>query len=267
VQQRKPVYGREGENARKNFFVVTAYGLSPGAQPVPDLPSTGPCREEDGRPCRIKPHHLRNRKTGPRFPLTVVRCGTHRRAFTLYPPGHVPYGRRAIVALAPDGSPLSHAPDPPAQRRLSAFAHTYFDATLDAAEGRAWPRAFEGGQDRSWGVQGRHLDRSTRWLGVAPACTPSRTETLATALGVDTLLLTQQKRDIAGHPGYRSRGRAVRSVLEAIARRPVGTCDRLLAAGFTAGLWGPPFRWDRPPGVLRSLAFRPRSGLPRARGP
>jgi hypothetical protein len=150
---------------------------------------------------------------------------------------------------------------------VSAFANTFFDAALDAAEGRAWPRAFEGGHDRSWGVQGRHLDRSTHWLGVAPECAPSRTETIAVALAVDTLLLNDQKKEISRHPGYRSRGGAVRSVLAELMKRPVGVADRLAAAGFTAGLWGPPFRFDLPPGVLRSVAFRPRSGLPRVRGP
>ena len=40
-------------------------------------------------------HHLRERKTGPQIPVTVVQCRTHRRAFTIYPLGHVPYGRLA----------------------------------------------------------------------------------------------------------------------------------------------------------------------------
>lgn len=272
-----PVYGGEGETARKNFFVVTAYRFSPGAQPVPDIPSTGPCREEDGRPCRIEPHHLRDRKTGPCIPLTVVQCKTHQRGFTLYPHGHVPYGRRAIAPVAPDGSPVRSeaVPSPSVSpstslsktRPVSAFANTFFDAALDAADGRAWPRADEGSHDRSWGVQGRHLDRSTHWLGVAPECAPSRTESIAVALAVDTLLLNDQKKEISRHPGYRSRGGAVRSVLAALMKRPVGAADRLAAAGFTAGIFGPPFRWDLPPGVLRALAFRPRSGVPRVRGP
>lgn len=270
-----PVYDTEGKTSRKNFFVVTAYRFSPGAQPVPDVPSSGPCREEDGQACRIKPHHLRDRKTGPCFPLTVLHCKTHDHGFTLYPPGHVPYGRRRIAPVAPDGSPIqpeavpsqgrSRSSSLPESHRVSAFANTYFDAALDAAEGRAWTREFApGGTDPGWGVQGRHLDRSTHWLGVAPACTPRRTETIATALRVDTLLLTEQKKDIARHPGYRSRGRAVCSVLAALTNSPA---DRLVAAGFTAGLWGPPFRFDLPPGVLRSVAFRPRSEAHRARGP
>ena len=264
-----PVYGTEGETARKNFFVVTAYKLGPGANgPTPDLPTTGPCREWDGRPCVIKPHHLRDRKTGPCFPLSVVRCETHGRGFTLYPHGHVPYGRRAIAPLAPDGSPVRQTPDRSDSSRSSEFSNTYFDAALDAAAGRAWPREPEGGgQDRWWSVQGRHLNRSTLWLGVDPASTPRHTETIATALAVETLVLKDLQRDISRHPGYRARGEAVCSVLGALLKKPVGIGDRLAQAGHVAALWGPPFRWDLPPGVLRSVAFRPRSGAHRPRGP
>lgn len=263
------VYGTEGEDARKNFFVITAYRFGPGTdQPTPDLPATGPCREWDGRPCLIRPHHLRERKTGPCFPLSVVRCQTHGRGFTLYPHGHVPYGRRAIASMAPDGSPLHETAAAPAHSRPSEFANTYFDAALDAAEGRAWPREPQaGGNDRWWGVQGRHLDRSTLWLGVDPTSTSRHTETIATALSVETLVLKDLKQDLLRHPGYRARGRAVRSVLEALIKIPVGVADRLDAAGFAAGLWGPPFRWDLPPGVLRPLAFRPHSRAHRPRVP
>ena len=61
-------------------------------------PSVGPCSGRDGQPCRLSLHHERPRKTGPCFALSVLRCRAHGIAFTVYPPGHVPYGR---VALAP----------------------------------------------------------------------------------------------------------------------------------------------------------------------
>ena len=97
---------------------------------------------------------------------------------------------------------------------------------------------------------------------------PARhTERIATALALDTLLLTEQKKLVSAQPGYRSRGRAVCSVLSALIKAPVVPADRLAAAGFTAGLWGAPFRWDPSPGVLRPLAFRPRSETPRSRSP
>ena len=52
-----------------------------------------------GQRCSVFIDHHRDRKTGPGFPLAVVGCsrppqGRH----TLYPSGHIPYGRQAAVA-------------------------------------------------------------------------------------------------------------------------------------------------------------------------
>ncbi len=48
--------------------------------------------------CRLVVHSYRGRKTGPGFALLVMYCHDHEKHFTVYPPGHVPYGR---VAVAP----------------------------------------------------------------------------------------------------------------------------------------------------------------------
>jgi len=202
----------------------------------------------------------------------VVRCETHRNHFTLYPHGHVPYGRSSIAPVAPDGSLLirkakrrrKRNQDPSLDerfRRAKDFSGTYFDAALDASEGIPWPREASGGSVRWWGVQERRLHRSTRWLGVAPGTAARKMQTIAHDLAVDTLLLAEEKKSISETPGYRSRGRAVSSALGALAEGRLPVLDRLLAAGYHAGLWGRPFRWDFPPGVLRPLVFsrsRPR---------
>ena len=74
-------------------FIVTPYEATSDGRLVPRMPRDGPCRGP-GDACRLYVHHLRARSTGPCYPLTVVRCGTHGRAFTLYPPGHVPAPER-----------------------------------------------------------------------------------------------------------------------------------------------------------------------------
>ena len=105
------------------------------------LPARGPCGELDKRPCRLWFDHRRERKTGPEFPLTVLRCGAHDRcAFTLYPPGHVPYGRQRIAPVAPDGGAVRSEGDD----ALEVFCSTAFCAALDAAAGRPWPRDGQG---------------------------------------------------------------------------------------------------------------------------
>lgn len=222
-------------------FIVTPYEATPDGRLVPQMPRDGPCREP-GAACRLYVHHLRERSTGPCFPLTVVRCVTHRRAFTLYPPGHIPHGRVAVVALAPSGEPVRGA-DP--------FAGTLFEAARDAAQGEAWPREQPGGSDHWWGRQGRHLERAATLTGVAPGLTPRCREEAASLLDVDLLVLTGRPAPV----GYRALGQAVCAVLEALHHGPC-LVDRLGAAGALAGLWGEPWRTDSTTGVPRRQPFR-----------
>ncbi len=49
--------------------------------------------------CKLERHSFRDRKTGPRFALRILYCATHGRHFTVYPPGHVPYGREAVAPV------------------------------------------------------------------------------------------------------------------------------------------------------------------------
>jgi len=58
-----------------------------------------------GGKCRIRGAGRRERSTGPRHPLRKVRCGTHGRSFTLYPVGHVPYGRAPVVCQVDGAEP------------------------------------------------------------------------------------------------------------------------------------------------------------------
>ena len=85
-------------------FVVTPYLSNDDGELCPRMPAYGPCGMGDERACRLVLDHHRPRTTGPCFPLMVLRCTTHDLGFTLYPPGHVPYGRRAIAPVAADGS-------------------------------------------------------------------------------------------------------------------------------------------------------------------
>ena len=193
--------------------------------------------------------HLRERKTGPCFPLTVLVCETHEVGFTLYPPGHVPYGRVAVLPVAPDGRAIVDLPC-----GAEAFEGTVFEAALDASEGAAWDRERAGGSERWWGTQWRRQAVALRICGVLPALGEKEREVVAAALGVELLLLREQAQRIASTPGYRRRGQGVSAVLGRLA---VGPCLlwRLMAGGHLAGLWGPPLWWDAQAAQLRSFTF------------
>lgn len=237
------------EPCRKNQrpFVVTRYRAQADGQLVPEMP--GWCVEGKRGACRLRIDHFRERKTGPCFALAVLVCAVHRLGFTLYPPGHVPYGRVAVAPLGVGGELVRE----PAQAGCSApvaWGLTIFRAAVEAAEGAAWPRTNVPGEPRRWWrTQGRHLHLGARLVAVAGSVRQRQREQVAQILGVALLGLVGAA-DVFATGGYRERGRAIVQVLEEVERTErVG--DRLLTAGGAMGLWGAPSRWDPGGGPFR----------------
>ena len=233
-----------------------------------DLPTEGVCRGFDEEPCRIRYHHSRERRTGPCFPLTVVRCSTHQRFFTLYPPGHVPYGRRAVAPVSPDGSLARPAPmevDEGSQSPSSlppeavAFAGTLFDAALDAAQGESWRQSWRMEDPEEgvggWTTQQRHLGMATRLVGVVSVLSAAMREQVAEVLAVPLLLLSELSRQLGDGVGYKVHGAAVVEVLTALGRSR-HLADRIVESGHVVGLWPSPVRWDARRGLLVRMPFR-----------
>src|ERR1700722_1799990 len=239
-----------GADARRPFLVAP-YVAAPEGQLVASVPPSCPWRE-GGEGCRLSVDHHRDRKTGPCFALVVVRCGLHGRRFTLYPPGHVPYGRVAVAPVSADGglvraAPPREAPPPEPKPAVAApgqlaWPSTVFGAAIDAAAGQAWPRQ----EPARWRTQGRWLGRGARLLGIEPEPGGEELrhgEQRARQLRVPTLVLVDGARRFREARGYRERGEAILAVLAAMeGGRTLG--DRLLSAGAIAGLWGRPSRWD-----------------------
>lgn len=78
-----------------------------------------------GGPCRLVRHALRERKTGPAFPLTLLGCRTHGAYFTIYPLGFTPFGRQRIARAE-----RLRTGEPAAAR--DRWAGTVFEAATDA---------------------------------------------------------------------------------------------------------------------------------------
>jgi hypothetical protein len=131
--------------------------------------------------------------------------------------------------------------------RAPDWSGTVFEAALDAAAGKAWPR-----EDPSrWRTQRRWLLRCAAIVGLAVAASQSHVERVSRQLGTPTLTLVEAgaRWSVAG--GYQSRGAAIESVLDGLpSSEQLG--ERVLAAGAIGGLWGRPSRWD-PGGGWRSL--------------
>jgi hypothetical protein len=185
-----------------------------------------------------------------------MRCQAHGVGFTLYPFGHVPYGRRSIAPVAPDGTDLREEGE-----GVGAYSGTVFAAAVDASRGGAWPRESDGLAEHCWPSMCRRLSTALPWLGLTPEpgdkvekeIVRKEREERAADLDVDLLPLQEGARAIEVAPGYRSRGTAVvRVLVELPTGRPL--LERLLRAGHAAGLFGEPLVAVRPGGPLRSLA-------------
>jgi hypothetical protein len=207
-------------------------------------------RERGEPPCDIAEHHLRPRKTGPCYPLTVIKCETHEIAFTLYPPGFAPYQRQPIFQLAPEGRAVLHEET---EESLPDFHGTLFQAALDAAQRQAWARnSDEEVPDSWWSTQGRHIQLALQFLGLLRTTTDQVRETIAAVLSVACLLLRDESPAIDA--GYQGKGRAVTTVLEALAGREL-LAIRLLFCGYVTGTWGRPWSWDPSRRCLETLPF------------
>jgi len=207
------------------------------------LPVPGRCPQgEDGSPCQVRAHARRERKSGPEHALAVCRCHTHGVSFTVYPPGHVPYGRIAMVAADSEGRPV----------RGEALSMTVLSAVLDASD----PVRVHG--EEAVHKSGVHLRTRGRRIGLCAALVGISGEVseavrgrIAQALSVPALRLRDAARAYSASHSMRERAGVVVSVLEALdlASRRIG----LLVSGYLAGLWGRPNHWDPIGKMLRAL--------------
>lgn len=229
-------------------FIVTPYTADADGQLIAEMPARCPLSEgaASTERCRLVIDHLRQRKTGPRHPLAVVRCRTHGCGFTLYPAGFGPYLRQPVVQMAPDGQCAPAGQD--------EFAGTLFEAAVDAKQGRPWARTSETEDDppeRWWGTQGRHLRFAARLVGVAHDLADAVRETIAAALSVSALVL----REHSLARGYRAIGEAVCDVLGRFRGGP-RRAWQLLVCGHLAGHWGSPWQWDAQRAVMERSPFQ-----------
>lgn len=207
--------------------------------------------------CVLAVHHRRERKTGPQIAVTVLQCRTHRRAFTLYPLGHVPYGRTAVAPVGLDGQ-VARSTEPEQGRRPAPPA---WSATLFASAFAAIHESTVKLTDaRWWATDGRdQLAHGATLLGVHPDVSETDADAIAFRLEIPRLVLRQ-----AAAAYERGRGRAARGrVLVGVLGQLGDSCllDRLLAAGACAGCWGTVTRWDAATGGTRGQVF-PGRGSP-----
>lgn len=246
--------------SRPRPFVTVAYVASSGSALVPAVMPPSCVHASTGDPaCVLVVHHTRERKAGPQIPVTVVHCQTHRRAFTLYPLGHVPYGRLAVAPVTLDGEVvLSTESELPADdRRSPAWRATQLGAAFAAADDPTVKLT----DRRWWATQtAERLAQSAALLGVHPGLAAPDADAIAFRLEVPRLVLRQSADAYAHARGRAARGRVLVGVIDQLG---ADACllDRILAAGTCAGCWGTVTRWDRASRGTRGQVF-PGRGVP-----
>ena len=201
--------------------------------------------------CVLAVHHVRERKTGPRIPVTVLQCQTHGRAFTLYPLGHLPYGRLAIAPVGLDGELLRTTEgDQEGGKRPPAWSTTLFGSAFAALHAPTIKLT----DPRWWATEAPEgLAQGAAILGVHPALSVQAADAIAFRLEIPRLVLRQAADAYEHARGRAARGRVLIGVLGELG----DTCllDRVLAAGACAGCWGTVTRWDAASRGARGRVF------------
>jgi hypothetical protein len=259
----------------RRSFIITPYRAGQDGRLEAVMPDQ--CIEGgagQGVQCVVRVHHRRERKTGPEHALVVAECLTHGVAFTLYPPGFVPYGRAAIVPVdgegelvrcgepsdgiveggppneqggsdkSEDGADVDREDEPVTARLRAPLAWelTLFRAAQDGARGKPWPRrGVEVSAFGSWRTQGRRIAMAAELLGLVAQ---RHASPLIGPLGISALGHQDASAAYQQAAGYKSRARAVVVPLAELERAGCRLLDPVLAAGFEAGRWGRAWRWN-----------------------
>lgn len=234
-----------GPARARDRFVIAPYFLDRATgELVPEVPAQCSWRNGDTRPCRIGRKDTRDRCTGPCFPLWVLHCKTHGPHFTVYPPGHFPWGHDAVVQAPIDGTAPRVTVTEEQDAVPDVLEGTLFEPVWEAAHERLWSSDCDR-VDGTWrSVQVRKVEDAARLAGVAGDVDDAgRDVQHAEVLGVPAQLLRDARKSVAEKPGLISRAKAVIRVVLAVVRAGGSFADRLIAAGYRAGLWGRQFRW------------------------
>ena len=245
-----------GPARARDRFVLTPYVLdqATGAL-VPEIPARCSWTNGDTRPCRIGRKDTRDRLTGPCFPLWVLHCKTHGPCFTVYPPGHFPWGHDAIVQAPADGTAPRFSVTGDQDAVPDGLEDTLFEPAWEGSHGRLWSSECDRDEGTWRSVQVRKVEDAAQLVGVAGDVDDAGRDVLrAELLGVPAQLLRDARRSIAMEPGLISRAKAVICVVMAVMLTGGSFVDRLIAAGYRAGLWGRPFRWMSHVSRLLALA-------------
>jgi hypothetical protein len=201
------------------------------------MPTRCPAAPPGDERCRICVDHRRERKTGPQFAIAVLSCSTHGVRFSLYPSGHVPYGRERVAPVTPAGDLIVASPAGGSDKPITQWTNTRFEAVADAAASNHWPR---GAPVPRHATQQSRVTDASRLFTVDGGAGAVDAE-VSRSLGVAHLLL-RDVADFIATADVQGRAQQLKSLLDQSVAGP-RALERVLALGARAGLIGRPYLW------------------------
>ena len=155
------------------------------------------------------------------------------------------------MLVGPDGCPIKN------KEGLHPFSGTYFDAGLDASEGKTWTQRYDDYEIQEWVfiTQSRRLKSISFLLGIQPDLNERERETLSQILGVPGQVIVDNANRIKGQSGCLILGQAIRDILDAIPQCS-SLFENLAIAGSMVSLWSPPTLFNEKEKKLRFPSFR-----------
>ena len=201
--------------------------------------------------CNVSFNYLRERKTGPCIPLVIVRCITHNVSFTIYPPGHVPYGRESLVDIALDGFQIQAELE--TDTIFNAFEGSLFDSALKASQGLFYPK--EGPYELPticYDTQLNQIKKSALLLGISAPDQALGNEYIAETLNIPRQFQIGQSSHSTAWNSKKT-GQAILRLLEKLPQDCL--FERLVCCGFIHGIWPPLYIWNTETKMLYQSAF------------
>lgn len=253
----------------KSFYhgrptIAAPYRVRAGGFISPDAPKNCPMWVP-GDECQVVSDKIRHRICGPEFDFRAYRCKRHRFYFTLYPPGWLPYARKALVPIDCQGNDLEpqDVAQQSAPRKIvttgddqgcgvipQLFENTEFQACVHAASGRLWPAethlgpAVDSSEPRPPGclaTQRRHVRGAIVFFGLHEGASAENREQVTRLLRIPMGFLLDCARRIRAGPGLIGASKVVLNLLAfLVPAGPVSRTRHPTKIGTIWKFWGHP---------------------------
>jgi hypothetical protein len=184
----------------KKTFVIAKYISDSSGKIRAKKPESCPNARIPGT-CHISIFAYRSRVYSHGYKLNVFYCKNHGRHFTAYPPGFVPYSRRPLLNLAPDGQGI--LPQNLSDSNNSSLDKTFFSGVIDAAKGYIYPEEKQLGarpeEKPAAGCAKSQILNIYMFMllfGLLKTSHKKRREKIATVLNIDLSLLEDSRRQM-----------------------------------------------------------------------